>query len=145
MQITKETPFRYEILEISETAKARGIDNTLPPTLRQNAARLWVELIAPIVREFGPIVMTSGYRCQVLNDAVSGSRTSQHMQAQAMDFRLSTTDRSKMFTFFETAGAMPLPYHQFIIYDTFFHISITPLPVLLRQARRQKLDFRAKK
>ena len=33
-----------------------------------------------------PVVISSGYRCPELNAAVGGSKTSQHMKAQAIDF-----------------------------------------------------------
>lgn len=32
------------------------------------------------------MIITSGYRCQELNELVKGSKTSQHMQGEAFDF-----------------------------------------------------------
>lgn len=33
-----------------------------------------------------PMIITSGYRCKELNDALRGSRTSQHLLCEAIDF-----------------------------------------------------------
>lgn len=65
----------------------RGIDNAPPveavANLRQLAALL------EVVRErLGgkPILITSGYRCWLLNQAVGGVPNSQHLLGQAADF-----------------------------------------------------------
>jgi|TARA_R100001460_G_scaffold57043_1_gene96784 hypothetical protein len=70
----------------SNTAKRRGIDNTPSPvhveTMKVTAAKIFEPL-----REFvgGPIKVTSMYRSPALNEAIGGSKTSQHMKGQAMD------------------------------------------------------------
>ena len=33
-----------------------------------------------------PMVITSGYRCEAVNDRIKGSKTSQHLRAEAADF-----------------------------------------------------------
>ena len=71
----------------SSTAEACGIDNSLPANLQAAADYTLARL--DVIREgYGkPIVITSGYRCQQLNNAVGGKPTSQHTKAQAADLK----------------------------------------------------------
>ncbi len=74
----------------SDTAKRRGIDNTLPDELRV-AAEYTLSRLDAIREAYGkPIVITSGYRCAALNKAVGGKPTSQHLKAQAADLKWDT-------------------------------------------------------
>ena len=84
MRISKHITYAEAIH--SNTAKRRGIDNTPSPvhveTMKVTAAKIFEPL-----REFvgGPIKVTSMYRSPALNEAIGGSKTSQHMKGQAMD------------------------------------------------------------
>jgi hypothetical protein len=70
----------------SDTALARGIDNTPPPDALENLRRLARGLDA-VRRLLGhPLAITSGYRCPALNAAVGGAPASQHAQGLAADF-----------------------------------------------------------
>ena len=76
----------------SGTAKAQGIDNSLPPDLLP-AARTTAEMMERIRTTLGahagytvPILISSGYRCPALNLAVGSSSTSDHPRAQAVDW-----------------------------------------------------------
>lgn len=54
-----------------------------------------------------PIIVTSGYRCKKLNDAVGGSKTSQHMKGQAADIRsVSDTPQDNKDLFMTIMGMM---------------------------------------
>lgn len=70
----------------SQTATRKGIDNT--PT---NDHLLALKAVAnnvfqPVRDYFGiPIAVTSGYRSEALNDAIGGSKTSQHSKGEALD------------------------------------------------------------
>lgn len=44
----------------------------------------FAERVRAIVNK--PLIITSGYRCKELNDALRGSRTSQHLLCEAIDF-----------------------------------------------------------
>src|SRR6056300_711478 len=70
----------------SQTAKRRGIDNT-PKGEHLEAAKLLAEKIFQPIREhFGkPIFISSGYRSMALNEAIGGSKTSQHSKGEAID------------------------------------------------------------
>lgn len=70
----------------SQTAKRRGIDNSPPaPVLvrLRNTARM-MEKVRAILG--APIMVSSAYRSPELNVAVGGSRTSDHVTGNAIDF-----------------------------------------------------------
>ena len=101
--------FMLSEFEKSATASACGIDNTVPsqyiPTLQQ----LCKEVLEPLRRFVGgPIVISSGYRCNTLNVKVGGAYASQHTLGEAADIRLPLTsysawDDNKRHTDLETA------------------------------------------
>ena len=70
----------------SNTAKRRGIDNTPNPTQVENM-KLTAEKIFEPLRKFvgGPIKVNSFFRSPELNEAIGGSKTSQHCKGQAID------------------------------------------------------------
>ena len=70
----------------SETAKRKGIDNTPNPT-QIEAMKLLAEKVFQPLREWvdGPIKVNSFFRSAELNEAIGGSKTSQHCKGQAMD------------------------------------------------------------
>ncbi len=70
----------------SQTAKRRGIDNT-PTEKHLEAAKVLAEnIFQPIREHFGcPIYISSGYRSEALNEAIGGSKTSQHSKGEAID------------------------------------------------------------
>lgn len=71
----------------SDTAKRRGIDNTIKDTAHLASAKLLCEKVFEPIREhFGvPIHISSGYRSAALNRAVKGSSSSQHCKGEAID------------------------------------------------------------
>lgn len=79
--------FSIEELSQSEVATAKGIDNTMPVALYDNANGLMGLLDFIRTRWGGPIEVSSGYRCKELNEAVGGSPTSAHPYALAADIQ----------------------------------------------------------
>ncbi len=70
----------------SVTALRLGIDNTPSDEEINNLELVATEIFQPLRNHFGvPIAVTSGYRSKALNEAIGGSRTSQHMAGQALD------------------------------------------------------------
>ena len=70
----------------SDTAKAKGIDNSPTTAVRANLVALIETLLDPLREAWkSPIRVTSGYRCGVLNRAVGGSTTSAHLYGCAAD------------------------------------------------------------
>ena len=91
--------FTLEEFSFSSTAKARGIDNTVPlqfiPSLR-NLCEKVLEPLRERVKE--PVIISSGYRCPALNKAVGGTNTSQHMKGEACDIYME--DKTKLRKWF---------------------------------------------
>ena len=84
--------FTRDEFESSGTAARLNINNSLPEHLMGNAAATAAmletirdRLSARAGRDI-PIRITSGYRCQALNDRIGGSAGSHHLTAQAADF-----------------------------------------------------------
>lgn len=70
----------------STTAKRRNIDNSIIPAHIPHIQELIETLLDPLTDAWGSkILVTSGYRCQKLNEAVGGSKTSAHSLAYAAD------------------------------------------------------------
>jgi hypothetical protein len=70
----------------SDTARARGIDNTPGPELLDNL-RLLARGLDSVRALLGHrLAISSGYRCAELNAAVGGTPGSQHAQGLAADF-----------------------------------------------------------
>ena len=70
----------------SATAKRRGISNE--PTIEhlENLKAVAENIFQPIREEFlCPIYISSGYRSEELNEAIGGSKTSQHSKGEALD------------------------------------------------------------
>ena len=78
--------FTIEELYASDTAKRLGIDNK--PTTQKliNLVYLAAYVLEPLRVAMGrPIRISSGYRCERLNQAVGGVKNSQHLKGQAAD------------------------------------------------------------
>lgn len=87
MKLTEH--FTLEEFTHSLTASKLKIDNSVPGDLMHNvqftAAQL--ELVRKVLGT--PIIITSGYRCSVLNSRVGGVATSAHTRGLAVDFKSS--------------------------------------------------------
>lgn len=98
MQLTNHFSL-YELTN-SATAKRLKIDNS-PNDQIISELQETAELLEKIRIVYGkPIIVTSGYRCTKLNNAVGGSKTSQHVKGQAADIRTVSDlpeDNKKLF------------------------------------------------
>lgn len=79
--------FTLDELIQSRKAKELGIDNMQPPVSAIiNLSALVVEVLQPLRDAISaPVIITSGYRCNTLNQAVGGVKNSQHLTGQAAD------------------------------------------------------------
>lgn len=79
--------FSYNELTHSSTADRLGIDNT--PSKREKEKLFNLALMLEKIRlNYGkPIYINSAYRSKKLNDAINGSKTSQHVLGEAADIR----------------------------------------------------------
>lgn len=125
----------------SQTARRKGINNSPPPPVLvrlRNTARM-MEKVRAILGD-QPIMVSSAYRSPELNVAVGGSKTSDHVTGNAIDFvcpRFGTPYEVcvELAKHKETLG-----YDQLIHeYGDWVHISFGP------RARRQDLTIRSAK
>jgi zinc D-Ala-D-Ala carboxypeptidase len=75
----------------SSTAIRRGFSNSMTAAHLESAKALFENIIQPVRDHFGSTVITSGYRSDALNDAIGGSRGSQHSKAEAGDFETNSS------------------------------------------------------
>ena len=81
-----------EEFERSSTADRLGIDNRVPAALIPHLKTLCEVVLEPLRAFAGkPIVISSGYRCPALNQAVGGASQSQHLRGEAADLHLPST------------------------------------------------------
>jgi zinc D-Ala-D-Ala carboxypeptidase len=70
----------------SNTAQRLGIDNSPTSEHITNLVKVANNVFQPIRDHFAaPIFISSGYRSEALNDAIGGSKTSQHSKGEAID------------------------------------------------------------
>lgn len=138
--------FKLSELTKSATARKNGIENIPPPEAVENLRALCVNTLEPLHEALGlPIIITSGYRCKVLNHLlVQHSAKSQHMNGQAADFYVgdshpaahmgeshpeaqissSLSHRERLVKAFRTIITDErINFDQLIIYPTFIHVS----------------------
>ena len=91
MQLTEH--FTLEELTVSPTAKKLGLSNNPTPEHIANMKYCCEKILEPVRAHFGkPIQVNSSYRSPLVNKAVGGSKTSQHVNGQAIDFEIPGID-----------------------------------------------------
>lgn len=105
--------FTIDELCHSDTANARGIDNTPTEEVKENLQALIDNVLDPLREAYGkPIYVNSGYRCPALNKAVGGVSASEHLSGRAAD--IDTHSYSENKKLFELAQELNLPFRQLI-------------------------------
>jgi len=104
--------FTLEEFLVSQTATRHGIDMTPPPEIIENLQRLVTGVMQPLRDQVGVgIFISSGFRPLELNTAIGGSKTSEHINGNACDFKVIGQ------TPYDTASLiveMELPFDQVI-------------------------------
>jgi zinc D-Ala-D-Ala carboxypeptidase len=84
VQLSKNLSLREATKSI--TALRLGIDNTPEEYEIKNLERIAYGIFQPLRDHFDtPIAVTSGYRSKALNEAIGGSKYSQHITGEALD------------------------------------------------------------
>lgn len=117
--------FTLEEFTISQEAERRGIDNAPPKnivkTLIYTAENM--ELVRNVLNSH-PIIISSAYRSPVVNAAVGGSKNSQHMTGQAVDFTCPKFGTPREIV--QRIKNSGLEYDQLILeFDRWVHISFS--------------------
>lgn len=93
--------FTIEEMTKSSTATAKGIDNTPSEEGVLRLQKLIEAVLDPLREWYGkPIKVNSGYRCEALNKAIGGAKSSQHMLGEAADITVgSKEENEKLFDY----------------------------------------------
>ena len=82
--------FTLEEMTASPTAKKLGLSNTPTAEHIENMRYCCEKILEPVRNHFGKAVsINSSYRSPAVNTAVGGSKTSQHVNGQAIDFEIN--------------------------------------------------------
>ena len=112
----------------TEEFEATGIEaiNLLSKEHQSRVLALCTAILQPIRDRFGYVRITSGYRSPVVNQAVGGSKSSQHVTAEACDFVCPGTDTRQVWDYIVKMTQMGWPVDQAIWYkETTGHIHIS--------------------
>jgi len=140
-QIKVSKYFTYADLSVSTTAKQEGIPNKIPQELLVTAVQSARSMDA--VREYlaKPVIPVSWYRSLALNTRIKGSKTSQHMKAEAIDFISPSFGSPVDICFSLREARSEILFDQLILEHSWVHISFALNPT--RKPRGQVLTLLA--
>ena len=113
----------------SSTATQLGIDNTPNSEIVNNLEQLVEYILDPLRERYEkPIYVNSGYRCDALNKAVGGSKTSAHRYGLAADITGGSPKENRIL--FNLIQELDLPFQQLIDEKNFswIHVSFSDKP-----------------
>ena len=95
MQLSRN--FSLQELTKSDTAIRKGIDNNPNADQIEKLKLLCENILQPVRDQFGPVMISSGYRSENLSEKIGSSRKSQHCRGQAADFECHGHDNMEVF------------------------------------------------
>lgn len=132
----------------SDVAARYGIDNRPPEEYVSKLRRICEKILEPARVHYGiPFRPNSGYRCEKLNKKVRGSKHSQHLVAEAVDFEIPSVSNYSLAVWLR----QNLSHYDQIILECYtrgesnsgwVHVS---LKMFNEQNRRQSLTYDGKK
>jgi zinc D-Ala-D-Ala carboxypeptidase len=111
------TNFSLAELLNSPTATAKGIKEQFTPSeeVINNLTLLAKNVLQPLRDGIGrPLKITSGFRCERLNVAIGGSRTSEHCKGMAADIQLIVNGQNLSGLIYNKIIELKLNYTQMI-------------------------------
>lgn len=91
MKLNDTKYFKVDEFLRSETADKLGINNTPTDETIIDNINYSLTRLNEIRESYGkPIIISSGYRCQALNEAVGGVKDSKHQEGLAVDLKWDT-------------------------------------------------------
>ena len=120
MNLTKN--FTLDEFTLSQTAIRNGIENSPNSDIIKNIKVLCVNVLQPLRNKLKePIVITSGYRSEMLNRIIDGSNESQHCKGEAADIIVPGMQACELFAFILKSN---IKYDQVILeFNRWVHIS----------------------
>lgn len=108
-------------------ATRHGIDNT-PNAEAMANLRYTAEQLDRVRSLLGvPVLVSSGYRCEKVNTAINGSKNSQHLRGQAVDFTAPSFGNPEQIA--KSIANSHIPFDQLILeYGAWVHVSFTKNP-----------------
>ena len=127
--------FTLDEMTVSQLAARDGFDNTPPPQARANLQLLCGALEQVRALFDAPIIISSGYRSEKVNQLIGGSPNSQHVQGLAADFTvIEVSPRDTV----RRISNSTIAFDQLILeFDRWVHLSVT-----CDTPRRQVLTLR---
>lgn len=128
--------FTFSEFSESETATRLGIDNKIPERAEAHVVELVDLILDPLREAWGaPLVVTSGFRCKALNEAVGGVATSAHLEGWAADIVPSKEDKRGIDAFsafvVDWATEKDIAFDQILLekstYSRWVHIGVRSL------------------
>jgi len=109
------------------TTTGTGLPNVPNASQKANLGRLAYEILEPLRNQFGPILITSGYRSSAVNKAVGGSNTSAHLDGRAADlYSMAGKKASTMAAWLY--GQRLLPIRQIVVENHTGHLHLELQP-----------------
>lgn len=115
--------FTLDEMIVSQVAARKGLDNTPAQPIIDNLRMLCTTLEQVRTLLAAPIIISSGYRSEHVNQLVGGAAGSQHVQGLAADFTvrgLSPRDTARLIS------TSSIAFDQLILeFDRWVHLSVT--------------------
>jgi len=135
--------FSLEELTFSQVASRRGLNNTPSEKVKDNLERLafFLEQVRKLFNK--PLLISSGYRSREVNEAVGGSKASQHCEGCAADFNVKGMSPNAVVRAIVDAN---IPYDQVILeFDSWIHISIPTVKGVAPRKQALIIDNKGKR
>jgi zinc D-Ala-D-Ala carboxypeptidase len=114
--------FTLEELTASQVATRRGINNSAPAAVVQNLTLLAATLERVRAWVNRPLIISSGYRCPVLNQCVGGAPASAHVLGLAADITCSGLAPQELARLIR---ASHIPFDQLIYEGSWVHLGLS--------------------
>lgn len=89
----------FTLIEMTRSGVAlrHGIANRPGRAEVESLRALCVEVLEPLRRRVGRVLVTSGFRCRELNARVGGAEGSQHVRGEAADLYVSSAEQARKY------------------------------------------------
>jgi len=137
----------YSLCEmtVSQSAARAGLKNDPPPAEKENLKALCKEILDPLHRKVGKVIVNSGYRSLRVNRLVGGADKSQHTKGQAADIIVPGKSVAEVVALIRE---LKLPFDQLIDeFGAWVHVSFVkdaPRGEVLKARKKGKLTVYSK-